>query len=157
MRADFLKYRRAGKWKATSPIWNRGYTLPPPDFSMGVDPGIVSGANNWVTAAATEHIFELSFPREIIEALATGVFLGVKLESGPLPSGFIDFILNGHTQAPDIIGMRARNNPRVNIRRLMWMLGTTKNDQHFVITSDEFNGLKGKVCFSAWNARFAYR
>lgn len=114
---------------------------------MSSDLGIVQGRNNWRTDRATEHIMELEFPHEIIRALATGLFRRkIALESGFLESGFIDYVLNKQSQqSPAMTGMRARDHTDENIRRLMWTLGTVRNDQHFVIVSQKLNNLKSLV------------
>jgi hypothetical protein len=117
---------------------------------MSADLVIVQNKVNWGrTTQATEHIIQLEFPREIIQALATGSVRGqVALSTGALDSQFIDYILNRRSaQNPAMTGMteRLRVENDMNIRRLYWTLGNNQNDQHFVITSDPLNNLKSLV------------
>jgi hypothetical protein len=120
---------------------------------MSADLRIVQNIGSWgAIYRATEHIMQLEFPREIITALATGSFRGqTPLSTGPLDSGFIDYILNGVSkQSPAMTGMteRLRAETNSNIRRLYWTLGNNYNDQHFVITSEPLNVLKSSVRYS---------
>lgn len=124
---------------------------------MSADLGVVSGRDNWGNIVkAIEHIMELEFPRDIMGALATVIFrltttsngplVNIPLPSGPVDSGFIDYVLNQvSNQSPDMTGMTRRTNTNVNVRRLYWTLGNYPNDQHFVIVSESLNTLKSQV------------
>jgi hypothetical protein len=105
---------------------------------------VLTTPNDWVT----ENIFELQFPRDILASLASGRFGAIDLESGPLSSDFIKWVLEKHSTAPTYLtGMRTThlNKETENIRRLMWTLGNKFNDQHFVIASRELNAHKTLV------------
>jgi hypothetical protein len=130
---------------------------------MSADLVILSGANSWgAISRATEHIFQLGFPRDVVAALATGVFRGnsensahrTVLSIGALDPGFIHYVLNGRSaQNPDMTGMSTRKGAHtdMNIERLYWTLGTIYNGAHFVITSQALNSLKSTVRYSLTN------
>lgn len=94
---------------------------------MSVDLVILSGANDWGDIdRATEHIFQLEFPRDVVAALATVVFRGktaqrTALSTGALDPGFTNYVLNGRSaQTSDMTGMSTRKGAHtdVNIKRL---------------------------------------
>lgn len=87
---------------------------------MGAELGIVAGKNNWATTRATEHIMQLEFPRDIVEALATAVFReNSPLSTGALDPDFVEYILNGVSQQnPDMIGMREKDSTEIAGRNM---------------------------------------
>jgi hypothetical protein len=119
-------------------------------------PGIITSKTAWVLSKpgdrVTEHVFELQFPREILISLASGTFGTIDLESGPLDSAFIKWVLEDQSTNPPLLtGMKPSHlrKETANIRRLMWTLGNKQNTEHFIITSETLNGHKTRVRVSA--------
>jgi len=113
---------------------------------------IITSKDAWpADSKVTEHIFERRFAREIIIALATGLFEeSVTLDSGYLDKDFIVWLLEGRSAAPPAMtGMSKKKVETKNAQRLMWTLGSKQNKQHFVIAGIKLNGLKTLVRYLA--------
>lgn len=115
---------------------------------------IITSKDAWpANSRVTEHIFERRFAREIIIALATGIFEeDVTLDSGPLDKNFMIWLLEGRSTAPPAMtGMSKKKVETKNAQRLMWTLGSKQNKAHFVIAGQKMNGLKTHVRYLTAN------
>lgn len=93
---------------------------------------------------ATEHIFELGFVKQIIEAAIQGKFLRKGLKSGPIDIDFFKWVLTKRPRNPPLQNGQKRVETSV-IKRIMYTLGTGRNKEHFVVVDGALNSYKMNV------------
>jgi hypothetical protein len=135
--------------------------VPDPRDCLSTDMQIKSGQSNAIKPV-TEHVLELAFTKATLVAAATG-FLhvtraapGINLTKyatypGPIdPTFFTSTLLMQLNNPPVLPGDTVPlTQPG---RRLMWVLGYTKFEDHFVVAETALNGVKMRVSINTFDA-----
>jgi hypothetical protein len=125
--------------------------VPDPNDCLSTDVRIVSGQANAIKPV-TEHVLELAFTKATILAAATGL-LHEKIDltkyplfPGPIaPTFFTTTLLMQLNNPPALPGDTVPlTQPG---RRLMWVLGSSQFEDHFVVAETAINAAKMRVSF----------
>jgi hypothetical protein len=135
--------------------------VPDPRDCLSTDIQIKSGQSNAIEPV-TEHVLELAFTKATIIAAATGFLhathgaAGINLTKyalypGPIdPTFFTSTLLMQLNNPPTLPGDTVPlTQPG---RRLMWVLGSTRFEDHFVVAESALNGVKMRVSITAFDA-----
>jgi hypothetical protein len=102
----------------------------------------------------TEHILELAFTKVTVEAAASGKLHGKielaehnKFYPGLIDPAFFTTTIQMHLNNPPALPEDTSGLTQPS-RRLMWVLGTRKFEDHFVVAEDAINSVKVRVSVS---------